>query len=108
MDLMGASDHDHSIRVSHVELLELCQLADFSWQRRELVVGELKARDTGQIMIHLPLVPHVEFLQIGQQTELGRKRCELVAVDLEQTITIQSLPATTIAHRAARALPGAQ
>jgi hypothetical protein len=28
-----------------MELLELSQLADFCWQRRELVVADLNARD---------------------------------------------------------------
>jgi hypothetical protein len=75
----------HSIRISHQERLELSQLADFCWQRRELVVADLKARDGGQIKTHLPRVPHVETLQIGQQTELGRKRRELVVEDLKTT-----------------------
>jgi len=74
-----------SIQISHVERLELGQLADFRWQRRELVVGDLEARDMGQIKIHLPRMPHVDNLQIGQQTKLGRKRRELVAVDLRTT-----------------------
>ena len=71
-----------SIRISHVELLDLSQLADFCRQRRELVVGGLKACDTSQIKIDEPRVPHEEPLKIGQQTELGRKRPELVVGDL--------------------------
>jgi hypothetical protein len=78
----------HSIRISHVERLEPCQLADFRWQRRELVVADLKARHGGQIKIHLPRVPHVETLQIGQQTELGRKRRELVVEDLKNNVPV--------------------
>jgi hypothetical protein len=74
-----------SIRISHVELLDLSQLADFCWQGRELVVGGLKACDTSQIKIQLPRMPHEEYLQIGQQAELGRKRRELVAPDLKTT-----------------------
>jgi hypothetical protein len=86
----------HSIRISHRELLELSQLADFSWERRQLVVADLKARDAWSVKIHLPRVPHVEPLEIGQQTELGRKRLELIAADLKQPrlsgkITIESL-----------------
>jgi hypothetical protein len=38
------SDHDHSIRISHVEPFELSQLADFYRQRREPVVVRLKGR----------------------------------------------------------------
>ena len=72
-----------SIRISHSEPLELWQMADFCRERRELVVADLKARDAGQIKVHLPRVSHKETLQIGQQTELGRKRRELVAVDLK-------------------------
>jgi hypothetical protein len=41
------SDPDHSIRMSHVEPLELCQFADFCWQRRELIAADLKAGDVG-------------------------------------------------------------
>jgi hypothetical protein len=74
-----------SIRISYSEPLELCQLADFRWQRRELVVFGLKRRDMGQIMIQLARVPHVEPLQIGQQKELGRKRRELVVGGLKTT-----------------------
>jgi hypothetical protein len=80
---LGQNDPLNSI--SHVEPLELCQLADFRWQRRELVVGDLEAREGGQIKIHPLRSPHVETLQIGQQTELGRKRRELVADDLKTT-----------------------
>jgi hypothetical protein len=75
----------HSIRFSHVEMLEQCQLADFRWQRRELIAADLKARDGGEIKIRLPRLPHVERLEIGQQTELRRKRRKLVAVDLKTT-----------------------
>jgi hypothetical protein len=75
----------HSIRLSYVKHLELSQLTDFCWQRRELVVGGLKACDTSQIKIDEPRVPHVELLQIAQQTEFRRKRLELVAVDLKTT-----------------------
>jgi len=73
----------HSIRIRYCEPLEPCQLADFRWQRRELIVAGLKARDDNQIMILLPQEPHFELLQTGQQTELGRKRRELVAGDLK-------------------------
>jgi hypothetical protein len=95
----------HSIRLSYVELLELCQLADFCWQGRELVAGDLNARDTGQIKIDEPRVPHEEPIEIGQHTELGRKRRELVAVDLKQHgfWSDHDLIASKIAPRAARA-----
>ncbi len=79
-----------------MEQLELSQLADFCWQRSELVVVDLKARDMSEIKIDEPRLPHVEPLQFGQQTELRRKRRELVVGDLKTTwllvmITIQSL-----------------
>jgi hypothetical protein len=72
---------------SHVELLEPRQLADFRWQRFELVaVSLLGARDIGEkLTIQLSRVPHYDFLEIAQQTELGRKRLELIAANLEST-----------------------
>jgi len=70
--------------LSHVEPLELCQFADFCWQRRELIAADLKAGEGQiQIAIHLPRVPHVEHLETGKQTKLGRKRRELVDADLK-------------------------
>ncbi len=100
----------HSIRLSHVELLELSQLADFFWQRRELVGADLKARDTSQTEIDEPRVPHVEPLEIGQQTKLGRKRSELVVEDLKQHgfRSDHDPIASTISHRASRAWSGAR
>jgi hypothetical protein len=79
-------------RGSYVEPLELCELADFRWQRSELVEADLKARDTSQInIVDEPRVPHVENLQIGQQKEFRRKRRDLVFVDLgNQTVGQQS------------------
>jgi hypothetical protein len=40
------SDHDplNANFLSHGENLELCQLADFCWQRRELIPADLKGR----------------------------------------------------------------
>ncbi len=71
-------------RESHIELLERCQLADFCWQRRELVVVDLKTRKcVVRSAIYLPQMPHDEMLEIGQQTERGRKRRELIATDLQ-------------------------
>jgi hypothetical protein len=82
----------HSIRISHREPLEPCQLADFRWQRRELVGADLTAREGGQIKIHLPRLPYGELLEIGQQTELRRKRRELVVGDLKTTCCGQIAP----------------
>jgi hypothetical protein len=74
-----------------MEPLELSQLADFFWQRRELVVVDLEARDAGSDHDPLlPRLPHVEPLEIGQQTELGRKRRELVALDLNNAAMVRS------------------
>jgi hypothetical protein len=79
-----------SIRLSHVEPLELCELAHFCCQRRELVVADLNARDTSQTKIDEPRVPHVEHPEIAQQTELGRKRLELVVEDLKTWLSVRS------------------
>jgi hypothetical protein len=82
------SDHEQINRISHVEVLELRQLADFCWQRREQVFVDLKAkaRDAGSDCdMSATSVPHFETLQIGQQTELRRKRPELVRGDLKTT-----------------------
>jgi hypothetical protein len=86
-----------STRISYAELLELFQLADFSWQRRELIHADLKNASQVNVTIILPrLLSHFENPQFAQQTELGRKRRELVVPDLKQRdfvhqITINSL-----------------
>jgi hypothetical protein len=82
----------HLERVSHMKPLEIGQMANFLWQRRELVAVSLKTKNTRVRHSQKPGLPHVEHLETDQQTE----RRELVVVDLKSTwllvkTTIQSL-----------------
>jgi hypothetical protein len=73
-----------SLRLSHVECLEVRALADVRRKLRQLVHPDLKHVTWGQITIQSLRLSHVERLEVRALADVRRKLRELVVADLKK------------------------